>query len=192
MHPVALESEHVVLESLTLDHVAGLEAAAADGELWNLRVTHVPKPGAMLAYIEAALAMQAAGASLPFVVRDKSDGTIAGSTRYYDFDAGIPRVLIGHTWYARSRQHTHVNTACKLLLMEYAFERLGCAVVGWETDILNAASQRAIERLGACRDGVLRQHKRRHDGTIRDTVAYSMLASEWPVARAALKARLHH
>jgi RimJ/RimL family protein N-acetyltransferase len=188
--PTLLQDEHVALEPLSLDHVAGLEAAAADGELWNLRVTYVPPPGAMQAYVEKALAMQVAAGSLPFAVRDKRDGAIVGSTRYYDFDAEIPRVLVGYTWYAQSRQRGPVNTACKLLLIGHAFERLGCAAVGWETDILNVVSQRAIERLGARRDGVLRQHRRRHDGTIRDTVAYSMLASEWPAARAALEARL--
>lgn len=189
LEPVVLENDHVALEPLTPDHVAGLEAAAADGELWTLRVTHVPKPGVMQAYVEKALAMQANGTSLPFAVRDKHDGTIVGSTRFYQFDAEVPRVLIGHTWYAASRQRTHVNTACKLLLLDHAFGVLGCAAVGWETDVLNVRSQRAVERLGAHRDGVLRAHKLRHDGTLRDTVAYSMLAGEWPAARRALAAR---
>jgi RimJ/RimL family protein N-acetyltransferase len=188
--PMALENDFVALEPLTLDHIAGLEHAAADGELWNLRVTHVPMAGGMRAYVEAALAMQANGDSLPFAVRDKRDGAIAGSTRYYDFKSDVPRVLIGYTWYAASRQHTHVNTACKLLLLEHAFSALACAAVGWETDILNTRSQHAIERLGAHRDGVLRAHKLRHDGTLRDTVAYSMLASEWPAARTRLAAKL--
>jgi RimJ/RimL family protein N-acetyltransferase len=187
---VTLDNEYVRLEPLTLDHVAGLERAAADGELWNLRVTHVPMPGAMRAYIEKALAMQAAGDSLPFVVRDRHDGAIVGTTRYYDFVDAVPRITIGHTWYAASRQHTHVNTACKVLLLEHAFSALACAAVGWETDILNTRSQHAIERLGAHRDGVLRAHKLRHDGTLRDTVAYSMLASEWPAARTRLAAKL--
>jgi RimJ/RimL family protein N-acetyltransferase len=187
---VTLDNEYVRLEPLTLDHVAGLERAAADGELWNLRVTHVPMPGAMRAYIEKALAMQAAGDSLPFVVRDRHDGAIVGTTRYYDFVDAVPRITIGHTWYAASRQHTYVNTACKVLLLEHAFSALACAAVGWETDILNTRSQHAIERLGAHRDGVLRAHKLRHDGTLRDTVAYSMLASEWPAARTRLAAKL--
>ncbi|HEX5352785.1 MAG TPA: GNAT family protein [Rhodanobacteraceae bacterium] len=189
LEPIALENDFVVLEPLALDHVAGLEQAAADGELWNLHVTCVPPPGAMRAYVEKALALQAAGASLPFAVRDKLDGAIAGSTRYYDFAQEVPRVSIGHTWYGASRQRTHVNTACKLLLVEHAFEVLRCASVCWETDILNTRSQRAIERLGAQRDGVLRQHKRRHDGSIRDTVAYSIVASEWPALRAKLAAK---
>ncbi|MGH8190949.1 MAG: GNAT family N-acetyltransferase [Rhodanobacteraceae bacterium] len=189
LKPTELTNEYVALEPLSLEHVAGLEAAAADGELWNLRVTYVPRPGAMHAYVERALAMQGAGDSLPFAVRDRRDGAIVGSTRYYDFDAEIPRVTIGYTWYAKSRQRSHVNTACKLLLVDHAFGSLGCAAVAWETDILNATSQRAIERLGAHRDGVLRAHKLRHDGTVRDTVAYSLLAAEWPDARRALIAR---
>jgi RimJ/RimL family protein N-acetyltransferase len=188
--PVTLQNDHVALEPLTLDHVAGLERAAADGELWNLRVTYVPRPGAMRAHVEKALAMQATGTSLPFAVRDRRAGAIVGSTRYYDFNPEVPRVLIGYTWYAASRQHTHVNTACKLLLIDHAFAVLDCAAVGWETDILNTRSQHAIERLGAHRDGVLRAHKLRHDGSVRDTVAYSMLAAEWPDQRVALLARL--
>jgi len=190
LSPVTLQDEHVVLEPLTLDHVDGLEAAATDGELWNLRVTYVPPPGAMRAYVETALGMQAKGESLPFAVRDKRDGAIAGSTRYYDFNPEVPRVLIGYTWYGASRQRTHVNTACKLLLAGHAFDTLGCAAVGWETDNLNIRSQQAIERLGAHRDGVLRQHKRRHDGTIRDSVEYSIIAAEWPDVRSRLMSKL--
>lgn len=190
LHPVVLESAHVRLEPLTPDHVAGLERAATDGELWNLRVTYVPPPGAMHAYVGKALAMQAAGVSLAFAVRDLRDGAIAGSTRYYDFNPEVPRVLIGYTWYAASRQHTHVNTACKLLLVDHAFAALQCAAVGWETDLLNTRSQHAIERLGAHRDGVLRAHKRRHDGSIRDSVEYSIIASEWPALRSRLASRL--
>jgi RimJ/RimL family protein N-acetyltransferase len=190
LEPVALENEFVALEPLTLGHVAGLEQAAADGELWKLRVTYVPPPGAMRGYVEAALAMHANGDSLPFAVRDKRDGAVAGSTRYYDFKADVPRVLIGYTWYGANRQRTHVNTACKLLLAGHAFDTLGCAAVGWETDILNTRSQQAIERLGAHRDGVLRQHKRRHDGTIRDSVEYSVIAAEWPAMRSRLMSKL--
>ena len=190
LHPVALQNEYVALEPLTLDHVPGLEAAAADGELWNLRVTYVPPPGAMRAYVEAALAMQASGDSLPFAVRDKRGGSIAGSTRYYDYKSDVPRILVGYTWYGASRQRSHVNTACKLLLVDHAFDALGCAAVGWETDILNTRSQQAIERLGAHRDGVLRRHKRRHDGTIRDSVEYSIIAPEWPALRARLMEKL--
>ncbi|MGH8182765.1 MAG: GNAT family N-acetyltransferase [Rhodanobacteraceae bacterium] len=194
--PVSLEAailqdDRVRLEPLTLEHIPGLEAAAADGELWNLRVTYVPPPGAMRAYVDKALAMQATGESLPFAVRDQHTGAIVGSTRYYHFHPDVPWVSIGYTWYAASRQHTHVNTACKLLLVDHAFDALGCAAVRWETDLLNTRSQQAIERLGAHRDGVLRQHKLRHDGTIRDSVEYSILAAEWPVLRARLAAKHH-
>lgn len=185
-----LENDFVTLEPLGHAHLAGLEQAAADGELWNLKVTHIPAPGGMAGYIDKALAMQATGTALPFAVRDRRDGAIVGSTRYYDFNADVPRVLIGYTWYAASRQRSHVNSACKLLLIDHAFTALGCAAVGWETDILNTRSQRAIERLGAQRDGVLRQHKRRHDGTIRDSVEYSIIASEWPGLRPRLAGRL--
>lgn len=188
--PVTLEDREVVLEPLSFEHVLGLEQAAADGELWNLSVTYVPPPGAMRAYVEKALAMQATGDSLPFAVRDLRDGAIAGSTRYYEFKPEVPRVLIGYTWYAARRQRSHINTATKLLLVDHAFRQLGCAAVGWETDNLNTRSQAAIERLGAHRDGVLRAHKRRHDGTLRDSVEYSLLAQEWPAARHALLARL--
>lgn len=187
---VALQNDVVALEPLSLNHVAGLAAAAADGALWTLRVTHVPAPGAMRAYVEKALALAATGTSLPFAVRDRRDGAIVGATRYYDFDAALPRVLIGYTWYAASRQHTAVNTACKLLLIDHAFHALGCVAVAWHTDILNTRSQHAIERLGAHRDGILRAHKLRHDGSIRDTVAYSLLADEWPALRVVLAAKL--
>lgn len=187
---MTLQGEYVALEPLTLDHVAGLERATADGELWNLRATRIPAPGAMHAYVEKALAMQATGTALPFAVRDKRDGAIVGSTRYYHFDADVPRVLIGYTWYAKSRQRTHVNTACKLLLLSHAFDRLHCASVAWETDILNTTSQCAIERLGAKREGVLRAHMRRADGSLRDTVSYGMTADEWPEARRMLELKL--
>lgn len=187
---ITLENDFVTLEPLGHAHVAELERAAADGELWTLTVTHIPAPGAMCAYIDKALAMQATSTALPFAVRDRRDGALVGSTRYYDFNPEVPRVLIGYTWYAASRQRSHVNTASKLLLIDHAFDTLGCAAVGWETDSLNTRSQRAIERLGAQRDGVLRQHKRRHDGTIRDSVEYSIIASEWPGLRPRLAERL--
>jgi RimJ/RimL family protein N-acetyltransferase len=184
--PVTLEGHGVRLEPLGLDHALGLEAAAADGELWNLRVTSVPEPGATTAYIRQALDGRDAGHMLPFVVLDATSGTILGTTRYHDILPAVARLEIGYTWYARSRQRSHVNTACKLLLLEHAFERLGAAVVGWRTDNFNFASQRAIERLGAHRDGVLRHHALRRDGTVRDTVMYSLLAGEWPEVRAHL------
>lgn len=188
--PTTLEGHGVRLEPLTADHAADLRAAAADGELWTLRITSVPEPDQTEAYIAAALAGQDAGHMLPFAVRDLASGRIVGSTRYHDIIANVDRVEIGYTWYAASRQRSHVNTACKLLLMAHAFDDLGCAVVGWRTDILNLRSQAAIERLGARRDGVIRHHALRRDGTVRDTVMYSLLRDEWPPARERLTARL--
>lgn len=178
--PIRLHDEHVVLEPLSLDHVPALEAAAADGELWNITVTSVPPPGQARGYVESALQGQAEGHMLPFAVREASSGEIVGSTRYYEIDAALPRVAIGYTWYAKRWQKTHLNTACKRLLLEHAFEALGCVAVALHTDENNEDSQRAIERLGAQREGVLRAHKRRPDGSLRNTVCFSILADEWP------------
>ncbi|OOG43414.1 GNAT family protein [Rhodanobacter sp. C05] len=178
--PTCLQDEHVVLEPLSLDHVAALEAAAADGELWNLWFTSAPAPGQARAYVEKALQGQADGVMLPFVVRERSSGEIVGTTRYYDFVPELPRLAIGYTWYAKRWQKSHLNTACKRLLLRHAFEVLDCVAVEFHTDHRNLDSQRAIERLGAQREGVLRAHKRRPDGTLRDTVCYSILAREWP------------
>ena len=188
--PVTLAANGVSLEPMLAGHEDALEAAARDGELWRLRVTSVPEPGGCAAYIAAALAGQAAGSMLPFVVRDMSTGSIIGSTRYHDIVASIDRLEIGYTWYAQSWQRTHVNTACKLMLCTYAFEALGAKLVGWRTDNLNFVSQRAIERLGAKKDGVLRHHMARRDGTVRDTVMYSMTADEWPESKVRLQDRL--
>lgn len=188
--PITLAGHGVRLEPLEAAHEPALARAAADGELWNLVFTSVPEPGATGAYVSLALSMQAAGTRLPFVVRAATDGEIIGCTSYHDIVTEADRVEIGYTWYARRWQRTHVNTACKLLLMSHAFEGLGCGVVGWRTDVLNLASQRAIERLGARRDGVIRHNLRRRDGTMRDTVMYSLLADEWPPVRARLLARL--
>lgn len=184
--PVTLEGHGVRLVPLSLEHVDGLRAAAADGALWNLRVTSVPEPGQTQAYIAQALAGKDAGHMLPFAVLDAAGGTILGATRYHDIVPAIARLEIGYTWYAKAHQRTHVNTACKLLLLEHAFGTLGAAVAGWRTDNDNHASQRAIERLGARRDGVIRHHALRRDGTVRDTVMYSLLADEWPEVRAHL------
>nr|WP_259372137.1 GNAT family protein [Caldimonas mangrovi] len=178
------------MEPLAPEHESGLREAAADGELWTLRITSVPEPDRTASYIEAALQGQAAGTMLPFAVRELNTGRLIGSTRYHDIVAAVDRVEIGYTWYAASWQRTHVNTAAKLLLMRHAFEGLGCRVVGWRTDIENHRSQSAIERLGARRDGVLRHHALRRDGTVRDTVMYSLLSSEWPAVREQLQARL--
>ena len=180
LSPITLRDEHVSLEPLRLDHVAALEAAAADGELWNLWFTSAPAPGQAQAYVEKAVHGQAEGVMLPFVVREASSGDIVGTTRYYDFAAELPRLAIGYTWYAKRWQKSHLNSACKRLLLRHAFESLQCVAVEFHTDHRNLDSQRAIERLGAQRDGILRAHKRRPDGSLRDTVCYSILASEWP------------
>ena len=184
--PCTLEGWGVRLEPLSLAHAEGLTAAARDGELWNLRVTSVPEPDQTASYIQTALDVLAAGHMLPFVVKDEASGKILGTTRYHDIIAPVARLEIGYTWYAKSVQRSHVNSTCKLLLMTHAFETLGCKVVGWRTDNFNFASQAAIERLGARKDGVLRGHALRRDGTIRDTVMYSMRSGEWPEAKAQL------
>lgn len=188
--PVTLEGLGVRLEPLAADHHDALEAAAADGKLWELWFTTVPEPGKMRAYIETALAGQEAKHMLPWAVRDLASGAIAGSTRYHDIVAAADRVEIGYTWYGRRWQKSHVNTACKLLLLGHAFDALRCKVVGLRTDNFNFNSQRAIEALGAKKDGVIRHHWPRRDGTIRDTVMYSIIASEWPDVRRHLERRL--
>ncbi|MCD6664945.1 MAG: GNAT family N-acetyltransferase [Hydrogenophaga sp.] len=186
VQPVVLQDHGVRLEPLSPAHEDGLRAAAADGELWKIRVTSVPEPENTRAYIDIALQMRAEGHRLAFAVFDETSGRIVGSTSYHDIVPAVRRVEIGWTWYARSVQRSHVNTTCKLLMMGHAFDTLGCAVVGWRTDNFNFASQRAIERLGAKKDGVIRGHALRRDGTVRDTVMYSMTAGEWPEARAQL------
>jgi N-acetyltransferase len=186
VEPTVLSERGIQLVPLGLEHEAGLRAAAADGELWRLRVTSVPDPDDTRKYIEDALAMRDAGNRFAFAVTDQQTGTVLGSTSYHDILAAVKRVEIGYTWYAKRCQRTHVNTTCKLLMMAHAFDTLGCHVVGWRTDNFNHASQQAIERLGATKDGVIRGHAMRRDGTIRDTVMYSMRAGEWPEARAQL------
>lgn len=189
--PTVLDSANVRLEPLTADHAVGLEAAARDGELWNLRITSVPAPGETAAYVAAALKGQGDGHMLPFVVIDKASGQVIGTSRYHDIVPAVERLEIGYTWYARRFQRTHVNTTAKLLLMTHAFETLGAKLVGWRTDNYNFASQRAIERLGAKKDGVLRHHALRRDGTVRDTVMYSLAAGEWPEVKAHLLYQLN-
>lgn len=186
IEPVTLETPLLRLEPLTADHATGLEMAARDGELWKLRVTSVPAPGEAGSYISAALKGQADGHMLPFAVRDIASGAVIGTTRYHDIVTAVERLEIGYTWYGRSWQRTHVNTSCKLMLLTYAFETLGAKLVGWRTDNFNFASQKAIKRLGARKDGVLRHHALRRDGTVRDTVMYSLAAGEWPECRAQL------
>jgi RimJ/RimL family protein N-acetyltransferase len=186
VEPVTLSARGVKLVPLSLAHEAGVKAAAADGALWNIRVTSVPEPDATRKYIEDALAMREAGHRFAFAVTEETTGKVLGCSSYHDIVPAIKRLEIGWTWYAKSVQRTHVNTTAKLLLMAHAFETLGCHVVGWRTDNYNFASQTAIERLGAKKDGVLRGHALRRDGTIRDTVMYSMRAGEWPEAKAQL------
>jgi RimJ/RimL family protein N-acetyltransferase len=188
--PATLEANGIRLESLSIEHLDGLKAAAADGKLWELWFTSVPKPEETQTYLENALKGQKNGDMLPWAVRDLKSGEIVGSTRYHDIIAAADRVEIGYTWYARRWQRTHVNTACKLLLFEHAFDALGCKVVGLRTDNFNLASQRAIERLGAKRDGILRHHQARRDGTVRDSYMYTVLLSEWPDVRRHLRLRL--
>jgi RimJ/RimL family protein N-acetyltransferase len=187
---VTLGTPQLRLEPMTRSHVAGLEEAARDGELWNLRITSVPAPGEAERYVETALRGYDEGHMLPFVARDISSGRVIGTTRFHDIVPAIERLEIGYTWYGKSWQRTHVNTSCKLLLMTHAFETLGAQLVGWRTDNYNFASQKAIERLGARKDGVLRHHALRRDGTVRDTVMYSLMAGEWPEVKAHLQYQL--
>jgi RimJ/RimL family protein N-acetyltransferase len=186
VEPVTLSDRGIQLIPLELSHEAGLRAAAADGELWNIRVTSVPEPEQTRKYIEDALAMRQAGNRFAFAIQDEATGKVLGSSSYHDIVPAVKRVEIGYTWYAKSVQRSHVNTTCKLLLMTQAFEVLGCHVVGWRTDNFNFASQAAIERLGARKDGVIRGHALRRDGTIRDTVMYSLRSGEWPEVKAQL------
>jgi RimJ/RimL family protein N-acetyltransferase len=188
--PCTLATPQVQLEPMAIEHAAALEAAAHDGELWNLRVTSVPAPGETQAYIKTALQGQGDGHMLPFVVRDVASGKVIGSTRYHDIVPAVERLEIGYTWYGKRWQRSHVNTNCKLLLLAHAFETLGARLVGWRTDNYNFASQRAIERLGARKDGVLRHHALRRDGTVRDTVMYSLTAGEWPEVKIHLQHQL--
>jgi RimJ/RimL family protein N-acetyltransferase len=188
--PLTLERDGIRLEPLGFEHQAALADAVADGRLWELWFTTVPAPDAVHAYVSEALAGQKAGHMLPWAVRDLGSDAIIGSTRYHDIVPEIDRVEIGYTWYGARWQRTHVNTVCKLLLLAHAFDTLGCRVVGLRTDNFNFASQRAIEALGAKKDGVIRHHKMRRDGTVRDSVMYSILAGEWPDVRRHLELRL--
>ena len=188
--PITLEGRGVRLEPLAPSHANGLAAAASDGKLWELWFTSVPEPEQMAEYVDTALAGQRDGHMLAWVVRELASGRIVGTTRYHDVVAEIDRVEIGYTWYARSVQRTHVNSACKLLLLEHAFDALGCQVVGLRTDNFNFASQKAIAALGAKRDGVLRHHLQRRDGSVRDSVMFSILAGEWADVRKHLELRV--
>jgi RimJ/RimL family protein N-acetyltransferase len=187
VEPVTLELNGVRLEPLSLAHADGLRAAASDGELWNLRITSVPEPHNVEQYIRTALDT---ADRFAFAVLDAASGAVLGTTSYHDIVPAIDRVEIGYTWYAKSVQRSHVNTSCKLLLLGHAFDTLGCAVVGLRTDNFNHTSQAAIERLGAKKDGVIRHHAPRRDGTVRDTVMYSIVRGEWPEIRAQLRYKL--
>ena len=185
--PLTLAFNGVRLEPLSRAHAAGLRAAACDGELWKLRITSVPEPDDVEHYIDSALDTPN---RIAFAVLDAHSGAVIGSTSYHDIVPNVDRVEIGWTWYAKSRQRSHVNTSCKLMLLAHAFDTLGCAVVGLRTDNFNHASQSAIERIGAKKDGVLRHHHLRRDGTVRDTVMYSIVRGEWPEVRAQLHYKL--
>jgi N-acetyltransferase len=189
--PVTLEGYGLRLDPLTPDHEDGLTAAASDGRLWELWYTSVPAPDETRSYIAAALDGQRAGTMLPFVVRELANGAIVGSTRYHDIVTPVDRVEIGYTWYGKTWQRTHVNTGCKLLLLGHAFDTLGCAVVGLRTDNFNFGSQQAIAGIGAKLDGVVRHHQARRDGTVRDSVMYSILATEWFDVKRHLLTRLN-
>lgn len=188
--PVTLEGHGVRLEPLNHEHADALRAAASDGRLWELWFTSVPDPSGVESYIDSALAGLSQGHMLPWAVRELEGGALIGTSRYHDIVAPLDRVEIGYTWYAKTWQRSRVNTSCKLLLFEHAFDTLGCRVVGLRTDNFNFASQQAIERLGAKKDGVIRHHQARRDGTVRDSVMYSVLAAEWPDVRRHLLLRL--
>lgn len=187
---ITLEGHGIRLEPLTQDHHDALVAAATDGQLWDLWFTSVPPPDGMRTYIDDALKGQRDGHMLPWAVRDLEEDAIVGSTRYHDIVANIDRVEIGYTWYAQRRQRSHVNTTCKLLLLRHAFDTMQCKVVGLRTDCFNFRSQKAIEGIGAKKDGVLRHHAMRRDGTVRDSVMYSILAAEWRDVQRHLELRL--
>lgn len=188
--PTTLEGRGIRLEPLGPQHCDDLASAASDGRLWELWFTSVPEPDQVPRYIADAQAGLAAGHMLPWAVRELQTGRVIGTTRYHDIVPVVDRVEIGWTWYGLSWQRSHVNTTCKLLLFQHAFETLGCKVVGLRTDNFNFRSQRAIEALGAKRDGVLRHHYLRRDGSVRDSVMYSVLATEWPDVKRHLVTRL--
>jgi RimJ/RimL family protein N-acetyltransferase len=188
--PVTLSGPHARLEPLSHDHIDGLTEAVKDGELWTLWYTSVPKPEGMHKEIDRRLGLQASGAMLPWTVFD-ADGKIAGMTTYMNVDAPNRRVEIGSTWYAKRVQRSALNTQCKLLLLAHAFEKLDCIAVEFRTHFFNHQSRRGIERLGAKLDGILRSHQIASNGTLRDTVVYSIIASEWPTVKAHLNYQLN-
>jgi RimJ/RimL family protein N-acetyltransferase len=188
--PITLTGRHATLEPLSHAHQDALSEAVRDGELWKLWYTAVPSPEGMRAEIERRLGLQQAGTMLPFAVRSLASGKIAGMTTYMNIDANNRRIEIGSTWYARSAQRTPLNTDCKLMLLAHAFDTLDCIAVEFRTGFFNHASRRAIERLGAKQDGILRSHQRYADGSLRDTVVFSILALEWPAVKRHLEFKL--
>jgi RimJ/RimL family protein N-acetyltransferase len=188
--PITLCGRHAALEPLAHDHHHGLAEAVRDGELWKLWYTAVPAPEGMRDEIERRLALQNTGSMLPFAVRSRASGKLVGMTTYMNIDANSRRVEIGSTWYAKSAQRTPLNTECKLLLLSHAFETLACIAVEFRTGFFNFASRRAIERLGAKQDGILRSHQRYADGSLRDTVVFSIIAQEWPAVKQHLEFKL--
>jgi RimJ/RimL family protein N-acetyltransferase len=190
VEPVTLEGRHVRIEPLAREHDAGIRAAAADGELWRLWYTSVPAPEKTAEWIDAALDVRERLGGMPFVVRETATGDVVGATRYVNVDAANRRLEIGHTWYAKRVQRTAVNTECKLLLLTHAFEALDCIAVEFRTSFFNFRSREAIERLGAKQDGILRNHAILPDGTLRDTVVFSIIAPEWPAVKRHLAYRL--
>jgi RimJ/RimL family protein N-acetyltransferase len=190
LQPVTLKGEHASLEPLAPDHRDGLIEAVKDGDLWTLWYTAIPAPDQMDAEIARRLDLQGKGAMLPFTVKD-ADGKIAGMTTYMNVDAPNRRVEIGSTWYAKRVQRTPLNTQCKLMLLTHAFEKLDCIAVEFRTHFFNHQSRRGIERLGAKQDGILRNHSITPNGTLRDTVVFSIIASEWPTAKAHLNYQLN-
>ena len=190
LEPVRLQNEHVQLSALGEEHLVGLDAALDDGVLAQLFYTSTSIAGGASALVAQALAARAAGHRQAYVVRGADNGEVLGSTSFYDPEPSVPRIAIGYTWYTARARRTAVNTSCKLLLLTHAFEVLGCETVQFHTDRFNLTSQRAIARLGATREGVLRHHQRRHDGGLRDTVCFSILAGEWDDVRRLLELRL--
>ena len=188
--PITLVGRHAALEPLAFEHQDALSEAVRDGELWKLWYTAVPAPEGMRAEIERRLGLQKAGTMLPFAVRSLASGKFAGMTTYMSIDANNRRVEIGSTWYAKSAQRTPLNTECKLMLLRHAFEALGCIAVEFRTGYFNHASRRAIERLGAKQDGILRSHQYYANGSLRDTVVFSIIAPEWPAVKHHLELKL--
>jgi N-acetyltransferase len=188
LEPITLTGTRVTLEPLSFDHHDGLVAALKDGEMWNLWYTSIPSPDRLRAEIERRLRLQAAGSMLPFTVRDNAGGRVVGMTTYMNVEEAHRRVEIGSTWYGRRVQRTGLNTQCKLLLLSHAFDHLRCIAVEFRTHFFNRQSRKAIERLGAKLDGILRNHQIGSNGTLRDTCVYSIIAGEWPTVKANLMA----